>query len=100
LVNFCVSGFGIINRPSIPKLDVDASVKPRSSSRPVYFKGAFRETAIYQRALLPAGFQLDGPAVVEEFGSTTVIFPDQRLDVDEHGILIVRATARTLGASR
>ena len=100
LVNFCVSGFGIINRPSIPKLDVDASVKPRSSSRPVYFNGAFRETAIYQRALLPAGFQLDGPAVVEEFGSTTVIFPDQRLDVDEHGILIVRPAARTLGASR
>ncbi len=100
LVNFCVSGFGIIDRPSIPKLDVDASVKPRSSSRPVYFNGAFRETAIYQRALLPAGFQLDGPAVVEEFGSTTVIFPGQRLDVDEHGILIVRPAARTLGAPR
>jgi len=100
LVNFCVSGFGIIDRPSIPKLDVDASVKPRSSSRPVYFNGAFFETAIYQRALLPAGFQLDGPAVVEEFGSTTVIFPGQRLKVDGHGILIVRPAARTLGALR
>jgi N-methylhydantoinase A len=28
---------------------------------------------------------------VEEFGSTTVVFPAQQLDVDPHGILIVRS---------
>jgi N-methylhydantoinase A len=39
---------------------------------------------------LPAGFRLDGPAVVEEFGSTTVIFPGQSLTVDPRGILIVQ----------
>jgi N-methylhydantoinase A len=100
LVNFCVSGFGMIDRPSIPTLDVDSSVTVRFSSRPVYFDGAFCETPIYQRPLLPTGFQLDGPAVVEEFGSTTVVFPGQRLDVDRHGILIVRPAARTLGAPR
>jgi hypothetical protein len=32
--------------------------------------------------------------VVEEFGSTTVVFPDQQLEVDAHGILIV-SRART-----
>ena len=37
-----------------------------------------------------------GPAVVEEFGSTTVVLPDQELEVDAHGVLIVRAqTAQT-----
>ena len=100
LVNFCVSGFGMIDRPSIPTLDINPSVTPRFSSRPVYFDGTFRETPIYQRVLLPTAFQLDGPAVVEEFGSTTVVFPGQRLDVDGHGILIVRPATRTLGTPR
>jgi N-methylhydantoinase A len=44
---------------------------------------------------LPAGFRLDGPAVVEEFGSTTVVFPGQWLEVDERGILIVRRARET-----
>ena len=39
----------------------------------------------------PAGCRLGGPAVVEEFGSTTVVFPNQLLEVDPHGILIVRS---------
>jgi N-methylhydantoinase A len=90
LVNLCVSAFGLIERPRMPKLDLDGQPKARSV-RPVYFDGAFRDTPVYDRAVLPGGFQLDGPAVVEEFGSTTVVFPDQQLEVDPHGILIVRS---------
>jgi len=100
LVNFSVSGFGMIDRPSIPKLDIDADATLKRGSRSVFFAGAFRETLIYQRASLPAGFRLDGPAVVEEFGSTTVVFPGQRLEVDVHGILIVRPARRTPEAVR
>ena len=90
LVNFCVSGFGLIERPRVPKLSVPGR-PTHKSVRPVYFDGAFRETHIYDRAVLPPTFRLDGPAVVEEFGSTTVIFPGQKLEVDPHGILIVRS---------
>src|SRR5579862_4343374 len=90
IVNFCVSGFGVIDRPSIPKLGNASGVKPVPGTRPVYFDGSCRDTPIYQRATLPAGFRLDGPAVVEEFGSTTVVFAGQSLLVDRHGILIVQ----------
>ena len=90
LVNFCVSGFGLIERPRVPKLS-GGGRPTRKSVRPVYFDGVFRETHIYDRAVLPPAFRLEGPAVVEEFGSTTVIFPDQKLEVDPHGILIVRS---------
>jgi N-methylhydantoinase A len=38
--------------------------------------------------------------VVEEFGSTTVVFPGQQLEVDAHGILIVRPARRTPEAGR
>jgi N-methylhydantoinase A len=94
VVNLCVSGFGLIERPELPKLSARTGATPaRKSVRPVYFDSAFRDTPVYDRAVLPPGFRLDGPAVVEEFGSTTVVFPGQRLEVDPHGILIMRASA-------
>jgi N-methylhydantoinase A len=80
----------MIDRPVIPKL-AGAGDKPPPpyGIRSVYFSGAFHNTPIYDRVTLPAGIRIDGPAVVEEFGSTTVVFPGQRLGVDERGILIV-----------
>ena len=88
LVNFCVSGFGTIDRPRIPEIAKTGT--PVKTNRPVYFDGQFRDTPIFARPSLPAGFTYEGPAVVEEFGSTTVIFPGQHLTVDPHGILVIR----------
>jgi N-methylhydantoinase A len=94
LVNFCVSGFGLIERPSLPMLAPrPGGIPAPRSRRRVYFEGAFRDTPIHDRATLPPGHRLDGPAVIEEFGSTTVVFPGQRAAVDPHGILIVRSAA-------
>jgi len=90
LVNFCVSGFGLIERPTMPKLETGGSAPLPKSIRKVYFGSAFRDTPIYDRATLPPGHGLSGPAVIEEFGSTTVVFPGQRVAVDAQGILIVR----------
>ena len=101
MVNFCVSGFGLIERPEIPKLAKrDGATPARKSVRPVYFDGAFRDTPVYDRAALLPGFRLDGPAVVEEFGSTTVVFPGQYLEVDPHGVLIVRSSRRPAEVKR
>ena len=95
LVNFCVSGFGLIKRPAMPKLaQRDGAMPTQKSVAPVYFNDAFRDTPAFDRATLPSGFQLEGPAIVEEFGSTTVVFPGQTLDVDPHGILIIRPASR------
>ncbi len=100
LVNFCVSGFGLIERPKMPQLERQAGAGPaRKSLRRVYFDGAWRDTPIYDRASLGPHHRLPGPAVVEEFGSTTVIFPQQELAVDAHGILIIRPTATTFGGT-
>jgi N-methylhydantoinase A len=95
LVNFAVSGFGLIERPSMPKLSVGGGKLSSKGQRPVYFGGGFQDTPIYDRAALPPGFTLEGPAVVEEFGSTTVVFPGQNLEVDSYGILIIRASNQT-----
>jgi N-methylhydantoinase A len=91
LVNFCVSGFGMIERPNLPMRPVTAGAKSTpKGARPVFFDGAMRETPCYDRAALEPGAQIAGPAIVEEFGSTTVVFPGQTLTVDGYGIMIVR----------
>ena len=97
IVNFCVSGFGLIERPELPKLGKRNGATPaRKAMRPVYFDGGVRDTPIYDRAALLPGFRIEGPAVVEEFGSTTVIFPGQYVEVDPHGVLIVRSSRRLM----
>jgi N-methylhydantoinase A len=89
LVNFCLSGFGTIDRPHIPAIKNTGT--PVKTSRPVSFGGKFRDTPVFTRSSLPAGFALTGPAIIEEFGSTTVVFAGQHLTVDPHGILIVKS---------
>jgi len=95
LVNFCVSGFGLIERPQMPEQAQRTDIIPaHKAMRPIYFDGALRQTPIYERDSLAADMRLQGPAVIEEFGSTTVIFPGQELAVDPHGILIIRPAPR------
>jgi N-methylhydantoinase A len=91
LVNLCVSGFGVIERPQLPKLATGAGHVSPKSNRAVCFGTEFRNTPVFDRTSLPPGGRIDGPAVVEEFGSTTVVFPGQTLDVDPHGILVIRS---------
>jgi N-methylhydantoinase A len=100
IVNLRVSGFGLIDRPSLPKLARGMGKPQPKGLRPVYFGTAMRETEIYDRATLLSGACVEGPAVVEEFGSTTVVFPGQTLTVDDHGIMVIRRNSTHDGAER
>jgi N-methylhydantoinase A len=95
LVNLCVSGFGVIERPQMPKLASREGKPTAKGRRAVYFDSAFRDAPVYDRASLPPGGRINGPAVVEEFGSTTVVFPGHTLEVDPHGILVIRSSQET-----
>jgi N-methylhydantoinase A len=92
LVNLCVSGFGLIERPQLPRLAERTGHVAPKSTRPVYFGIQFQDTPVYDRASLPSGGRVNGPAVIEEFGSTSVVFPGQVAEVDPHGILVIRPT--------
>jgi N-methylhydantoinase A/oxoprolinase/acetone carboxylase beta subunit len=63
----------------------------RKPDRPVYFpetRGYVR-CAVYERARLPVGAHLEGPAVVEEAESTTVLPPGSTAEVDAWANLLV-----------
>ena len=52
--------------------------------RAVWFRNDFQPTAVYERHRIPVRVWLPGPAIVEEGGATTVVFPDWRMRRDEH----------------
>jgi N-methylhydantoinase A len=59
----------------------------------VYFAPAgFRPTAIYDRARLPVGARIDGPAIVEQTDTTTVIPPGYSATVDTSSNLRIGRT--------
>jgi len=61
----------------------------RLGERRAYF-GAFVPTAIYERARLPLGARLAGPAIVEQNDTTTVIPPGVTALLDDAGNLHLR----------
>lgn len=62
---------------------------PVIGSRQVYFGGGWYETSIYERARLPVGPYVEGPAIIQEMSSTTIVEPGQRLRVDGSGTMII-----------
>jgi N-methylhydantoinase A len=58
--------------------------------RPAYFPeaGGYLDTPVYDRYRLKAGERFEGPAIIEERESTTVIGPGARIHVDARHTLI------------
>ena len=93
LVNLRVAAFGRLARPSIGARPI-AAAEPARASRPVQFGGRMFDCAVFDRAQLPAGWTTTGPAIIEEFGSTTVLLPDWHARVDAMGNLRLTSAAR------
>ncbi len=75
------------SRPDIDRLTPSPGNGPAPASRLVYF-GQIHEavdTTVLSRYDLAAGFAADGPAIIEEYGSTTMIGPDQRFEIGRLG---------------
>jgi N-methylhydantoinase A len=95
-VNLRVSGVGPIHRPPLRRLD-EGDGDPsgsRTGEREVAFDGDPVATPIHARERLRAGDVLEGPAIVEEFGSTVPIHPGFTARVDGFANVIVTARDR------
>ena len=91
LVSLRVTVTGTMRKP--PREAIEAggeSAEPAFLRRkPVYFgsAGGFVDTPVYERELLRAGNRIAGPALIEEYASTTVLAPGDALVVDPFGNL-------------
>jgi N-methylhydantoinase A len=90
LVNFHLTALGRVEKPKISRLDEGETRNVEEAykgDRRVMFDEGFLTTPTYERDLLPAGAALSGPLIIEEPAATTVVFPGQRVRVDEYGFL-------------
>ena len=75
-VNLLLTATSRIARPEPARLAVLPTGAPvPAGARKVRFGDAELPTTIWRRAELPAGFSATGPAVIEEYGSTTLVGP-------------------------
>jgi N-methylhydantoinase A len=88
LVNARLSAYGVVARPEAARHQgggqLEAALIER---RRVCFDGAGHDCPVWERDRLAEGVELQGPAIVEEFGATTVVLPGWRGTVDAHGNL-------------
>ena len=86
-----IAAIGLMSAPALQKQATNGSGAEPKERRPVYFdeSGDYVDTDIYDRDSLSPGSTFDGPAIVEQTDSTTVIHPGQRASVDELGNLLV-----------
>jgi N-methylhydantoinase A len=81
-----VRAVGVTPKPQLPRHERNGggAAAPRAS-RPVHFdaSGDAFDTPLYVRSDLPAGIELDGPAIIDQLDSTTLVPPGWRAEVDE-----------------
>ena len=84
-----------IARPHLPARERRTSGTPSCATRTVFsmLAGATREFRIYQREDLRPGDTIEGPAAVEEPGTTTIVDTGDHLSVENHGCLIIQLSA-------
>jgi N-methylhydantoinase A len=93
IVTLRVSVAGVTSKPKVSPI-AEGSGRPEEAMktyRQVYFQelGDFTQCPTYDRSKLGAGDEVEGPGVVEEWASTTVVRPGQQLRVGTYGELII-----------
>ena len=61
----------------------------RTGSRKVWFESGWQETPIYNREFLPVKAKFNGPAVIEQLDTTIIVEPENQVEVDLEGNLII-----------
>ena len=85
---------GVMKKPPLERVARGTRTPPREAQRGrrgVYFSELGRSvpTPAFARDALRAGNRIAGPALVEEYASTTVLLPGDSLRVDDFGNLVI-----------
>jgi len=91
IVNLGVTGMGLLTRPKVPTFEKHLLPieKAQRSEVEIYFPtvAGKQKCFTYRRELLGSGAQIKGPAVIEQYDSTTVVHPNWTAIVDNWGNL-------------
>ncbi|MHA7225580.1 hydantoinase/oxoprolinase family protein [Glutamicibacter soli] len=82
-----LSAIGKTPKPGfVPATELTADPGAPASRREVYFGAdGWVDTPVYERSLLPAGATFEGPAIIDQLDSTTVVPPRTTAEIDGWG---------------
>ena len=91
LVNARLTAYGLVPKPAADRYESPSRALDEAliERRQIWFAGAAAECPVWERERLPERARFAGPAIVEEFGATTVLPPGWRAEVDPHGNLVL-----------
>jgi N-methylhydantoinase A len=96
MVNIRLAAVGRRTKLAFPTVSKNADAKPASRHK-AWFARADQaiDCPLYRRDDLGAGAVIDGPALIQEHGTTTVLFAGDRCTVAPSGELIIAIGAAT-----
>jgi N-methylhydantoinase A len=96
IVNYRVIGTVDVPNPQLDTLQEVDEPEPTDSRTVRHLRdGVAIETPIFQRDELVSGMEIEGPAIIEQMDTTTVIEPGQQARVDQYGNIIVATGVNT-----
>ena len=93
-VNFHITAIGVVSKAEIGEVDTRSTglSRARKGSRMVLYEDSgMVNTAVYEREFLPPDKVIEGPAVIEEPASSTVIYPGQQFYRDRYDFIHIEA---------
>ncbi|MFA1822757.1 hydantoinase/oxoprolinase family protein [Virgibacillus oceani] len=92
IVNLHLTALGKVKKPEIKKYQKSGYTRENAvkEKRQVLYEDiGWIEVEVYDREKLASDYEIEGPAIIEETSSTTVLYSDQKLHVDDYGNLII-----------
>ena len=95
IVNFHVVGIKRVQKLSLRELtEASGSEDPMLAERNVYMNGGNETLPVYDRTLLGVGFNLKGPAILEDPTATIIVLHGQEASVDKFGNTIIKGVTQ------
>jgi N-methylhydantoinase A len=91
IVNVRISAIGKRKQLQLPPLEFSQREDPQIGRRKVYLNEGTNavECPVYTREKLAPGYEVIGPAIIQEYACTTVLFPGDKATIAESGELLI-----------
>ncbi len=89
LISIKITAISATGKPTLPKLAAAEGAPTPTGRRRVMFDDGACDAAVYDRASLLGGHRFEGPAVIEEPASVTVVRPGQKVRIDDYGHILL-----------
>lgn len=91
IVNLRLAAMGLMKELELEKKPIEPNCAESAikGKRKVLFEDDFIEINVYDREKLKPGCMMKGPAIIEEYASTCVLYPGDKASIDEYSNIII-----------